>query len=134
MALKIELKPSEKFILGTAVITNGDQRAHLYIEGDAPILREKDILTKSEANSPAKLIYFSIQVMYTSGETESQGSSYFNLVQEFLEAAPSGATILESINNLLISGNYYKALKEAKKLVEFEKELLSHVTGSGRVS
>lgn len=134
MALKIELKPGEKIILGNAIITNGEHRAHLSIEGSAPILREKDILTAEQANSPAKLIYFAIQVMYVSGETEDQGSSYFNLVQEFLEAAPSGAPILEKINNLLIAGSYYKALKEAKNLIEFEKELMANASGGRNLS
>ena len=40
MALKIELKPGERFILGNAVITNDDQRTRLFVEGSAPILRE----------------------------------------------------------------------------------------------
>ena len=45
MALKVELKPGERIILGECVITNADQRARLLIEGQVPILREKDILT-----------------------------------------------------------------------------------------
>ena len=44
MALIIDLKPSERVIIGTALITNDDTRTRLHIEGDAPILREKDIL------------------------------------------------------------------------------------------
>ena len=46
MALKVELKPNERIIIGSCVITNTDQRARLLIDGDKiPILREKDILT-----------------------------------------------------------------------------------------
>ena len=45
MALKVELKPGEKIILGDCVVTNDDQRTRLMIEGQVPILREKDILT-----------------------------------------------------------------------------------------
>src|SRR5882757_7778986 len=46
MALKVELKPHERIIIGACVITNTDQRARLLIDGDKiPILREKDILT-----------------------------------------------------------------------------------------
>ena len=37
MALKVELKPGERFILGDSVITNDDQRTRLFIEGDTPI-------------------------------------------------------------------------------------------------
>ena len=47
MALKVELKPGERIIIGDCVVTNADQRTRLVIEGEAPILREKDILTPS---------------------------------------------------------------------------------------
>ena len=44
MALKVELKPHERIIIGSCVITNVDQRARLLIEGEnTPVLREKDI-------------------------------------------------------------------------------------------
>ena len=45
MALKVELKPNERILIGEFVITNCDQRSWLVIEGSSPILREKDILT-----------------------------------------------------------------------------------------
>ena len=57
MALKVELKPGEKLIVGTCVITNSDQRTKLFIDGKAPILREKDILSPTTADTPAKAIY-----------------------------------------------------------------------------
>ena len=57
MSLKVELKPGERLIIGTALVRNGEQRARLFIEGDAPILREKDILTPATADTPAKKIY-----------------------------------------------------------------------------
>ena len=34
MALKVELKPHEKIIVGSCVITNTDQRAKFLIEGE----------------------------------------------------------------------------------------------------
>ena len=66
MGLKVELKPGERFILGECIVTNGDQRTRLLIEGDTPILREKDIMTAAQANTPAKRIYLAVQLMYTS--------------------------------------------------------------------
>ena len=67
MALKVELKPHERIIIGACVITNTDQRARLLIDGDnIPILREKDILTPETADTPAKLVYLAVQLMYMS--------------------------------------------------------------------
>jgi hypothetical protein len=36
MALKVELKPHERIIIGTVVIRADDQRTRLFIEGEAP--------------------------------------------------------------------------------------------------
>ena len=55
MALKVELKPGERIIIGDCVVTNDDQRTRLLIEGSAPILREKDIMTPDRADTPAQV-------------------------------------------------------------------------------
>lgn len=127
MALKVELKPGERFILGDSVITNDDQRTRLFIEGDAPILREKDILRLDDADTPCKKIYLMLQMMYLASDPMQHHDLYFSLVQDVLEAAPSTSTHIDSINNKILTGEMYKALKEARKLIEYERELLGHV-------
>ena len=47
------------------MVTNADQRTRLLIEGTIPILREKDIMSLSRADSLAKLIYLAVQFIYT---------------------------------------------------------------------
>ena len=126
MALKIELKPGERIILGDCIVTNCDQRTRLLIDGATPILREKDILTPKAADTPAKRIYFAIQLMYVSGDSRVHHESYFKLVREIVQAAPSTWAYIESINNRILTGDAYKALKEARKLVAYERELLDH--------
>jgi flagellar protein FlbT len=127
MALKVELKPHERIIVGSCVITNTDQRARLLIDGDKiPILREKDILTPETANTPAKLVYLAVQLMYISPHPEVNHGTYFNLVRDIVTAAPSAWPIIEGINNNILSGDLYQALKEARKLVAYEKKLLDH--------
>jgi flagellar protein FlbT len=126
MALKVELKPGERIILGDCVITNDDQRTRLLIEGQIPILREKDILTAERADSPAKRIYLAIQLMYTSKDPRAHHEIYFTLVRDILQAAPSMWPHIESINNHILTGEMYKALKDAKKLIACEQELIEH--------
>jgi flagellar biosynthesis repressor protein FlbT len=128
MALKVELKPGERLLIGDSVITNGEQRARLRIEGGAPILREKDIMTPQRADTPAKRIYLAIQLMYTSRDPRPHHDVYFSLVGQILEAAPSMRLRIEAINNHILTGLMYKALKEAKKLIEYEQELLKHAS------
>jgi flagellar protein FlbT len=57
MALKVELKPGERILIGDSVITNGAQRTRFLIDGRSPVLRERDIITAEQANTPAKRIY-----------------------------------------------------------------------------
>ncbi len=131
MPLKIELRPGERIIIGSSVITNGDNRARLFVDGDAPILREKDILTSETANSPAKRIYLAVQLMYLGGDIEDQRELYFQLVSEFIQAAPSTLTLIDNINNKILTNSLYAALKEAKNLMRYEEELLRNVQSGG---
>lgn|SRR3569832_1538777 len=125
MALKVELKPHERIIIGNCVITNTDQRARLLIDGDkVPILREKDILTPETADTPAKLLYLAVQLMYISPDPRMNHGTYFNLVRDLVNTAPSMWSLIENINTNILNGELYHALKEAKKLVAYEKELL----------
>jgi flagellar protein FlbT len=126
MALKVELKPRERIIIGSVVIRNDEQRTRFFIEGEAPILREKDILTPATADTPAKKIYLAIQLMYLAGDPTHQHAVYFQLVREFLQAAPSALPHVNEINNRILSDELYKALKAAKKLISYEAELIEH--------
>lgn len=126
MGLKVELKPGERVIIGDSVVTNDDQRTRLIIEGDAPILREKDILTVEEADTPCKKIYLVVQLMYLSKDAAAHHEMYFSMVREVLAAAPSTLPHFDRINNNILTGMLYKALKEAQRLLEYEKELIEH--------
>ena len=133
MGLKVELKAGERAIIGNAVILNGETRARFFIEGNAPILREKDILTPATADSPSKKIYLAIQLMYLQQDLSGHNDFYFPLVQEFLAAAPSALPLIADINNRILSGDLYKALKASKKLITYEQELISHATRGERI-
>ena len=126
MALKVELKPHERIIIGSCVITNTEQRTKLLIEGEkVPILREKDIYTPETADTPAKLIYLAVQLMYLSPTPQTQHLTYFSLVRDMLSCVPSSWSIIEKINDYILNGELYSALKETRKLVAYEAELLA---------
>ncbi|MCK5555249.1 MAG: flagellar biosynthesis repressor FlbT [Alphaproteobacteria bacterium] len=127
MPLVIDLKPSERVIIGNALITNDTNRTRLHIEGDSPILREKDIMREDEANTPCKKIYLTIQLMYLSIAPEVLHKTYFDMLNEIQTAVPSTSLFFMKINDHLLNNAYYKALKEARHLMEHEKELLANV-------
>lgn len=127
MALVIDLKPKERIIVGNAVITNDNQRTRLHIEGEAPILRERDVMREEDATSPCKRIYLIIQLMYLSKEPTEFYDNYFSALRDVQEAAPSTALLIADISQHILGGHYYKALRDARKLIDYEQELLSHV-------
>ena len=58
MPLRVELKPFERIVIGETVIINSGTRTSFLIDGEAPILREKDTVTAETANTPVKRLYF----------------------------------------------------------------------------
>ena len=129
MTLKITLKPHEKMIIGGTVITNGNSMGcHLIIENKAPILREKDILSEDEANSPCRRLYFIIQLMYIDEQNlVLHQKKYWKLVKELVKAAPSTVGIIDHISEEIVNGRYYQALKLSQKLIDYEQEVISRV-------
>ncbi|MCE5264215.1 MAG: flagellar biosynthesis repressor FlbT [Deltaproteobacteria bacterium] len=128
MALKITLKPHEKFIIGKAVIANGDAKSTFVIENDVPILRERDIMSLAAADTPCKKIYFSIQLMYVDERNLAEHhKTYWELVKEVVEAAPSVKPMLKEISQNILDGRYYQALKLTKKVIDYEREAIGRV-------
>jgi flagellar protein FlbT len=128
MPLKIELKPHERIVIGKVVIRNSETRARFFVEGNAPILREKDIVTEETADTLAKKIYLAVELMYLADNITQYHEIYFELVHQFLEAAPSALPIIAQMNNQILIGELYKGLKTARRLIQYEAELMTHAT------
>ena len=132
MALKITLKPNEKMIVGGAVVTNGNAKnSDLIIENNVPVLRQKDILSEQDAASHCGRIYFVIQLMYIDAENMADHQhTYWKLVHELIDAAPRLTGHINEINEHILIGKYYRALKLASQLIDYEQEVLKHAVPS----
>jgi len=129
MTLKITLKPHERMIIGGAVLTNGKTKADFIIENKVPVLREKDIMSETDANSPCRRIYFVIQLMYIDNQNLIiHHNTYWKLVKDLVGAAPRTVGLIDEISRNILSNKYYQALKKAKKLITYEQEVLKHVS------
>jgi len=124
MPLRVELKPFERIVIGQSVITNSDTRTAFLIDGDAPILREKDILTPETANTPVKRIYLCVQMMYLENDIPAYQDLYFGFIGELIQAVPSFRDQIEEVSKLILSGALYKALRELRILMKREDDLL----------
>ena len=129
MPLKIVLKPGEKTVINQAVILNGGEKAELIVENKASVLRERDIMTETGADSPAKRIYFVVQMLYMFPEKDTEYQRRFqNLVKEFVNAVPSSTPLILDIGKQIVVGDVYGALKTCRKLMTYEEEVLKHAT------
>jgi flagellar biosynthesis repressor protein FlbT len=128
MALKISLRPHERLIISNAVIENGSARSEFMVENNVPILREKDIMSVREADSPCRRIYFAIQLMYVDEKNLAEHhNAYWELVKDVIEAAPSTLGLIDQISWYISGSKYYQALKLTRKLIEYEQEVISNV-------
>jgi flagellar protein FlbT len=114
-------------IIGGAVITNGNNNSDLVIGNNIPILREKDIMSEEDANTPCRRIYFVIQLMYIDDKNlVSHHNTYWKLVSDVVDAAPSTILFINQISEHILNGQYYKALKVAHKLMDYEQEVVKN--------
>lgn len=128
--LKVELKPGERIVIGRSVVTNGSTRTQLLIDGADPVLRERDIMQETAADTPAKNVFYILQMMYLSGKTEKLLPVYTQVMRDITKAAPSSIQIIDQINNYVLTGALYKAFREAKKLVAWEQGVFEHAERS----
>ena len=131
MPLKLTLKPNEKVLIGSAVITNAGQKSEIIIQNTVPVLREKDIITEEKADTVCKKIYFAILNMYVDPKNEKDHhDGYVKLVKELFNAAPNQVilALTMEISQKILEGKHYQAVKTCKKLLNFEAELLANVS------
>ena len=121
MALKLELKPNERVMLGDCVVTNTDKRTRLVIEGAVPILREKDIMTQAW-RTPRPSASISPCSACTRRRIRKIIMRYiFGWCATCSRPRRARGLIIDSINNQILTGDLYKALKEARKLIALRK-------------
>ncbi|MEJ1936872.1 flagellar biosynthesis repressor FlbT, partial [Nostoc sp. NIES-2111] len=89
-----------------------------------------DILTSETADTPARRIYLAVQLMYLADDITKHHDVYFELVRDFINAVPSSSALIAEVNNRILSGDLYKALKAAKAVIEYETGLLTNAQGS----
>lgn len=128
MPLAINLRPNERLIVNGVVLQNSGTAAKLLIHNNASVLREKDIITETDATTPARRIYFAIQCKYL---FPAKDAAYlpliYQFIQEFETAAPSTLALTREIRTSVDEGALYHALKSAKQLIAREQEILNGV-------
>ena len=133
MPLKLSLKPGEKFVLNGAGVQNGDRRGTLVLQNKASVLREKDIMQQEEANTPARRVYFPVMMMYLDeAGAERYYDEFVRRLTEFMSAVRNPAILAEcvAISKHTMTREFYKALMQCRKLIDYEDEVLGNVPSS----
>lgn len=129
MPLRIELKPFERVIIDGAAIRNGSTRAKFIVETRSKVLRESDIIRECDANTPCKRVYLALEQMYLSDDPFDAETSFMAQANEIMRAAPSTRPFFLAIFEETQAGEYYKALKAGRKLIEYETKLMEGLLG-----
>jgi flagellar protein FlbT len=125
MPLRVELKPFERIVIGESVIINSGARTSFLIDGEAPILRERDTVTAETANTPAKRLYLCVQTMYLKNDVPRYREAYLGFIKELRETLPAARDLIDAADQQVSGGALYKALKEIRKLIKREEEKLA---------
>ena len=97
MPLRVELKPFERIVIGESVIINSDTRTCFLIDGESPILRERDTVTAETANTPAKRLYLCVQTMYLKNDVTRYRETYLGLIKELRNAFPGARDLIDCL-------------------------------------
>jgi flagellar biosynthesis repressor protein FlbT len=125
MPLRVELKPFERIVVGESVIINSGTRSCFLIDGEAPILREKDTVTAETANTPAIRLYLCVQTMYLKNDPEPYRTTCLGLLEELAQGMPEDRDLIAAIAQQVSGGLLYKALKDIRKLIRREHKPLT---------
>ena len=128
MPLKLTLGMDEKLIVNGAVIRSRADGVSLVFENQAHILRQKDILTADNATTPAARVYLALQCAYLFPERRAAHLKDFHgLLADYVEAAPSAEKTADAIRVKVAADQLYNALKQCRRLIDHETELLRYV-------
>ena len=125
MGLRLTLKPNERIVINGCVIRNNDRRQLLIIENQADVVREADLLDDNDVRTPVKEVYFFIQSALLDTKIREK---VVPIVQKKLgQLAPVfhdeiTVHIFDAANHVSC-GNYYKAMRALRPVVEYEATL-----------
>ncbi|WP_342107134.1 flagellar biosynthesis repressor FlbT [Methylobacterium sp. SI9] len=120
MPLRLELKPFERLIINGALLRNGERRSTFLIETQCKFLRESEIITESEADTACKQLHLTLTVIYLADDPAQGIDLFFRQATDLIRQSPAAAPQIAEIAVQIEAGEYYRALKLSRKLVEWE--------------
>lgn len=125
MPLRIIVKPQERLIVNGAVLRNGgSHNITLIVETQCQFLREGELISESEADTPCKKLGLTLQVLHLSEDPTEVENLFFAQAVEVMRLMPSAAPVLLKIQEALAAKQTYAAVKLGKQLMLLERDIL----------
>jgi flagellar protein FlbT len=128
MALHISLADGEMVVVNGAVLC-AEGRLKLKVQNQVTILRARDVMKPEAATTPARRLYYSCMLAYIDEPNREDhqkdiGELFGELATAFETAEAKEICI--NLATLLARSDFYKALTECRKLIEYEDRVLSY--------
>ena len=117
MPLRFALNAFDELHIGKCVIKNSHERSSFLIEGRVPILQGRDYLEPEKATSALENFYCCLQKIYLEEAYEEHQGAYLAGAARSLSENPSLALELQIVDQLVTSGDHFRALRALKKLI-----------------
>jgi len=125
--LLIDFKSGDKLIINGSVLENIGGNTKILVHNNSAILREKEVLSQEDAQTPASRVYFELQGAYILPDPTAREESLKRFEQrlnEFIAACPNALDIALKVRTHVENNRVYKGLKEAQNLIKYESNVL----------
>lgn len=126
--MTIELAPYETLIIEGEILRNGCDKRTLTVAENARILREYEILTEDEANTPAKMLYLAIEHAFLAKANHEAIKAHIRrIADELADVAPPLKAAIDAVTVQVDANLLRAALQAARTVICEEAELLKRV-------
>ncbi|MGR3497382.1 MAG: flagellar biosynthesis repressor FlbT [Limimaricola soesokkakensis] len=136
MALKLTLRPDERIVVNGCMMRNSSRRHVLTIESHADVVRGHDLLDEDAPVTPVTRVYYLVQNALIHSKLRDDlvpiiQREMANLATTF--GHPSLGHIFEAANYVSV-GDYYKAMRALRPVLEHEAKLFDHISSGAQAS
>ena len=126
--LILKLGPYERVLVNGAVIQNGDRRSKIsIITPNANILRLRDAIRPTEADTPVRRVCYIVQLVLTGDLPPESCLDKIQIGINQLDSVFGNSSLNEhlvSAREALTSRDFYRVLKSLRRLLDVESNLL----------
>lgn len=116
MPLRFDLAIGERLYIGRGVIMSNKTRMHFVLDGDMPVLKEKDYIAPEAAQTALERLYVYVQRAYLH-EQSAATEEYRALAALAAAESPDSYAVLTTADHAIVAGDLYRALKSLRVLI-----------------